>query len=78
LIDTESGKECAAGDHGEICVRGPQLMLGYLNNPTATAATIDSDGWLHTGWYHCTVCVVGNESKVLSQGHIWRHCSSLL
>ena len=51
LIDVESGEECTAGDHGEICVRGPQLMQGYHNNPQATAATIDSDGWLHTGWY---------------------------
>jgi HIP---CoA ligase len=34
---------------GEVLLRGPNVMLGYLDDPEATAATIDSDGWLHTG-----------------------------
>lgn len=34
---------------GEIMASGPGLMLGYLNNPTATAEAFDTDGWLSTG-----------------------------
>lgn len=34
---------------GEVLLRGPNVMLGYLDDPLATAATIDAEGWLHTG-----------------------------
>ncbi len=43
------GMEVRIGDHGEILVRGENVMLGYLDDPEATAKTIDADGWLHTG-----------------------------
>jgi acyl-CoA synthetase (AMP-forming)/AMP-acid ligase II len=49
IIDTESGKDVPTGQPGEVWVRGPNVMKGYLNNPEATAVTVDADGWLHTG-----------------------------
>jgi acyl-CoA synthetase (AMP-forming)/AMP-acid ligase II len=49
VVDPETGTDCGIGVDGELWIRGPQVMAGYLNNPTATAETIDSDGWLHTG-----------------------------
>ena len=43
------GKEVAAGDVGELHVRGPNIMAGYYRNPAATAAAIDAEGFLNTG-----------------------------
>ncbi|KUO20393.1 4-coumarate--CoA ligase family protein [Streptomyces dysideae] len=42
-------KDLGVGEAGEILIRGPQIMKGYLGRPDATAAMIDPDGWLHTG-----------------------------
>lgn len=49
VIDPATGADVAAGQAGELWIRGPQVMKGYLNNPEATAATVDADGWIHTG-----------------------------
>ncbi|MFB7718281.1 MULTISPECIES: class I adenylate-forming enzyme family protein [unclassified Nocardia] len=43
------GSVAALGEEGEICARGYQQMIEYLGDPVATAATVDADGWLHTG-----------------------------
>jgi acyl-CoA synthetase (AMP-forming)/AMP-acid ligase II len=49
IVNVTTGEACGPNEEGEICVRGPQVMKGYLNRPDATAAMIDADGWLHTG-----------------------------
>ncbi len=49
LTDPATGLDVPVGAEGELWVRGPQVMKGYLANPEATATTIDGDGWLHTG-----------------------------
>src|SRR6266566_1300438 len=49
ITDPETGADLAPGQPGELWVRTPALMTGYLGNPAASAATVDEDGWLHTG-----------------------------
>ena len=49
IVDIESGEFLGTDQEGEVWVRGPQVMKGYLNNDAASKETIDGDGWLHTG-----------------------------
>jgi fatty-acyl-CoA synthase len=48
LVD-EDGAEVPAGEVGELLLRGPHVSRGYWNDPEATAAALDADGWFHTG-----------------------------
>jgi len=49
ITDPETGAAKPAGEEGEVRLRGPMVMLGYLDDAEATAAAIDAEGWLHTG-----------------------------
>ncbi len=49
IQDLETGRELGPNERGELYIRGPQVMKGYLNNPVATAECLDAEGWLRTG-----------------------------
>lgn len=49
IVDPDTLQDMPPGQDGELWVKGPQVMAGYLNNPDATAKTIVEDGWLRTG-----------------------------
>ncbi|MFG2727836.1 AMP-binding protein [Streptomyces canus] len=49
VVDPVTGEDAAPGGRGELRCRGPNIMRGYLDNAEATAATVDADGFLHTG-----------------------------
>ncbi|XP_002991507.2 4-coumarate--CoA ligase-like 7 [Selaginella moellendorffii] len=49
VTNVDTGKPLPPHSRGELWLRGPCIMQSYLNNPAATAATIDPEGWLHTG-----------------------------
>jgi acyl-CoA synthetase (AMP-forming)/AMP-acid ligase II len=61
VVDADTGVDVAMGDPGEVWVSGPQVMLGYLNNPEATARTVTPDGWLRTG----------DLGRVDADGYLW-------
>ncbi|XP_057377430.1 uncharacterized protein LOC130698815 [Daphnia carinata] len=49
VVDPDTNKALGPNEEGEICVRGPLIMKGYIGDDDATQHTIDSQGWLHTG-----------------------------
>ena len=49
IADIDTGAELGRGQEGELLIRGPQIMKGYLNRPQETADSIDREGWYHTG-----------------------------
>ncbi|HEY7975485.1 MAG TPA: AMP-binding protein [Ktedonobacterales bacterium] len=49
VVDLVTGEALGANQQGELCMRGPQVMLGYLNRPDATAQAIEPEGWFHSG-----------------------------
>ena len=49
IVDPATQSSLGIDEDGEVWVRGPQVMKGYLNNEAATRSTIDDEGWLHTG-----------------------------
>ncbi|CAN4098458.1 unnamed protein product [Withania somnifera] len=49
IVDPDTGNSLPRNQSGEICIRGDQIMKGYLNDSKATEGTIDKEGWLHTG-----------------------------
>lgn len=60
IIDPD-GRDLGPDEEGELLVKGPQVMIGYLNNEEATRQTIDKDGWLHTG----------DLARIDAQGHMY-------
>jgi acyl-CoA synthetase (AMP-forming)/AMP-acid ligase II len=49
VVDVDGGDDVAPGKEGELLIRGPQIMKGYLGRPQETADCIDPEGWYHTG-----------------------------
>ena len=66
-MDISSGERLGVHEQGEVWVRGPQVMKGYLNNPAATASTITEDGWLKTGETYYMYIVLKHQRRVIKR-----------
>lgn len=66
IVDPETGAVVPRGTPGELCTRGYSVMLGYWNDPEATAAAIDPARWMHTG----DLAVMGGDGTVNISGRI--------
>ena len=72
IIDS-AGQCVPRGEVGELCTRGYSVMLGYWNNPAASAESIDQEGWMHTGDLACMddqgyVRIVGRSKDMIIRG----------
>lgn len=66
ICDPVTGATTPVGVAGELCLRGPTVMVEYLDMPEATAAAIDADGWLRTG----DLCSMGADGYVRVEGRL--------
>ncbi len=66
IIDPATGATLPVGQVGEFCTRGYLVMHGYFENPEATTAAIDADGWLHTG----DLCAMDERGYCTVQGRL--------
>jgi fatty-acyl-CoA synthase len=66
IIDPMTLETLPVGGIGEFCTRGYHVMHGYFENPDATAATVDTEGWLHTG----DLCAMDDRGYCSIQGRL--------
>ena len=67
IVDLADGRELSHGEEGEVLLRGDVTMLGYLDNPDATAEGLDDDGW----WKSGTHMAMGNVTVITYKIQTW-------